>query len=490
LPGGNKHPREQTVPNPLANRVRTCALTSVALGTRWESLRSSLWFLPSLLVVSAVILANALVALDPLIDPERLSDGLPYYFGAGAEGSRGMLSAIATSTITLAGVAFSITIVALSLASSQYSSRILRSFMRDRANQTVLGTLVGIYVYCLIVLRTVRGGDDAPFIPSIAVFFAILLAFVGIGSFIFFIHHIANSIQAESIIKSASDETVRTIDRLFPADLACVKSEGNDRELASDFNKELDPDDALSADLQSQLDDLKDIRWETLSATQSGFLRVVDYDGLLTVAREQDVIIRLEQNIGDFIVEDSPIVSLAAPGEVSDRKCDYQTLTPRVNELFSVGHQRTKVQDVGFGIRQIVDIALRALSSGVNDTTTAVTCVHYLCVLLSRIADRPFPSPYLLDGGQLRVITQVPTFAKMLSDSFDQIRQNARGNVAVLVILLQTIDVIQSRVTHPARRQELLRHVEAIAAVIHASGLMPADREQIDHLLQRLAKIF
>lgn len=191
-------------------------IKTLLVGFVWETLRSSLWFLPSISVIFAIVLALSLVTIDASIDHEGLRDTLPRVFGAGAEGSREMLSAIATSMITIAGVAFSITIVALSLASSQYTSRILRNFMRDRANQSVLGTFVGIYVYCLVVLRTVRGGDS-PFVPSFAVLVAVLLAIVGIGCFIFFIHHIAASIQAESIIKSAADETRQAIDRLFPA---------------------------------------------------------------------------------------------------------------------------------------------------------------------------------------------------------------------------------------------------------------------------------
>jgi uncharacterized membrane protein len=189
-------------------------LKNLLVGLVWEMLRSSLWFLPALLLILAIVLALSLMTIDASIDHGGLSETLPRVFGAGAEGSREMLSAIATSMITIAVVAFSITIVALSLASSHSTSRILRNFMRDRANQTVLGTFVGIYVYCLIVLRTVRGGDS-PFVPS----FAVLLAIVGIGCFIFFIHHIAASIQAESIIKSAADETRLAIDRLFPAEI-------------------------------------------------------------------------------------------------------------------------------------------------------------------------------------------------------------------------------------------------------------------------------
>ena len=140
----------------------------------------------------------------------------PRLFGASAEGARGMLSTIAGSMMTVVGVTFSMTLVSLALASSQYTSRILRNFMRDRVTQVVLGIFTGIFAYCLIVLRTIRGGDEGGFVPSLAVFFAVVLAMGGIGVLIFFIHHIAASIQASSIIASVADETMVAVDRLFP----------------------------------------------------------------------------------------------------------------------------------------------------------------------------------------------------------------------------------------------------------------------------------
>jgi uncharacterized membrane protein len=167
-----------------------------------------------------MMLAVGLIELDASATGWRLAERWPRLFGAGAEGSRGLLSAIAGSMITVAGVTFSITIVALALASSRYTSRILRNFMRDRASQSMLGVFVGTFAYCLVVLRTVRSGDEEHlFVPSMAVMGAVVLALVAIGFLIFFIHHIAASIQASSVIAAAADETLRAVDRLFPDDL-------------------------------------------------------------------------------------------------------------------------------------------------------------------------------------------------------------------------------------------------------------------------------
>jgi uncharacterized membrane protein len=150
----------------------------------------------------------------------------PRLFGAGAEGARGMMSTIAGSMMTVVGVTFSMILVVLAMASSQYTSRILRNFMRSRVTQVVLGIFAGIFTYCLIVLRTIRGGDEGAFVPSLAVFFGFVLALGGIGALMFFIHHIASSIQASSIIASIAQETIAAIDRLFPEKLG--QGPGND----------------------------------------------------------------------------------------------------------------------------------------------------------------------------------------------------------------------------------------------------------------------
>ena len=173
----------------------------------WSNLRASFWFVPSLIVAVSIALAVALIEVDSTGSEQWLARW-PRLFGAGAAGARGMLSTIAGSMMTVVGVTFSMTLVTLALASSQYTSRILRNFMRDRVTQVVLGIFAGIFTYCLIVLRTIRGGDEGGFVPSLAVSFGVVLAIGGIGVLIFFIHHIASSIQASSIIASVADETM------------------------------------------------------------------------------------------------------------------------------------------------------------------------------------------------------------------------------------------------------------------------------------------
>ena len=200
----------------------------------FSNLRASFWFLPSLIVLVSIILAIALIEVDTA-GSDRWLTQWPRLFGAGAEGSRQMLSTLAGSMMTVLGVTFSMTLVALTLASSQYTSRILRIFMRSRITQTTLGVFAGTFTYCLIVLRTIRSGSVVEFIPGLAVFFAFVLALGSVGVLIFFIHHIASSIQASSIIASVARETYSAIDRLFPGEKEQGVGEGEDEELEPDY---------------------------------------------------------------------------------------------------------------------------------------------------------------------------------------------------------------------------------------------------------------
>jgi uncharacterized membrane protein len=411
----------------------------------WEDLRSSMWFIPTLIVVGAVVLAVA------MIEMESLGSRWTRLFGAGAEGSRGLLSTIAGSMITVAGVTFSITILSFTLASSQYTSRILRNFMRDRANQTVLGIFLGVFAYCLVVLRTIRSGDEGAFVPGLAVFVAVLLAFVGIGFLMFFIHHIARSLQATTIIESVTTETLKAVDRLFPAQIgeAAVGRAGEEQEEA----------------LASQA-------WATIPARKTGYIQEIDADALFNLAREQGVVVRMEKGIGEFVIEACPLAS------VSGKPPDDEMIR-NLNAAYSVGQYRTVIQDAGYGIRQIVDVALKALSPSANDTTTAINCVDYLASILARLAAHPSESPFRSEGGQLRVISRGPTFSGLLAEAFDQIRQNAEGNVAVLVRLHQVLTTVAGRTSDEQRRNALRQQAALIAETAERSVPSAHDRATI-----------
>jgi uncharacterized membrane protein len=220
--------------------------------------------------------------------------------------------------------------------------------------------------------------------------------------------------------------------------------------------------------------------WSTVPAGKSGYLESINGDALLALARERGTILRMERGIGEFVVEGTPLVSVAGPGGL-----DEET-TAELNAVYVISRQRTVQQDAAFGIRQIVDIAIKALSPGINDTTTAVMCVDYLAAILARLAARRIAPSHRLDQGELRVIARGPSFESLLADAFDQIRQNAAGNVAIMVRMLGALQTIGSLTASPGRRWVLLEHVRRIAELAGRTIEAPSDQARFESHLERV----
>lgn len=418
----------------------------------WINLRSSLWFLPFLLVFASILMAVALVEADD-IGAELWHVALPRFLETGAEGARGMLSTIAGSMMSVVGVTFSMVLVVLSLASSQYTSRILRNFMRSRITQTVLGIFTGIYAYCLIVLRTIHSDTGDAFVPQMAVFFGFVLALAGVAILIYFLHHVATSIQASSVIENVAEETLAAIDRLYP--------------------------DATAEEAEDETPDVgagaaRGLPWRQVSAANSGYVQDVDINALKSIATEVKSVIRMERCVGEFVVAGTAVASIALADTPED------TVQANIQAAFSIDRFRTVDQDMAFGIRQLVDVALKALSPGINDTTTAVSCVNYLAVILAQLAPRRFPPPRLGDDEGVRVITKTHTFAGLLDEAFNEIRRNAAGNVTVLVCLLNALHILMERATGLERRRAISNQARWISEIAGRTVDAPQDRAEIE----------
>ncbi|MBF0223855.1 MAG: DUF2254 domain-containing protein [Desulfobacterales bacterium] len=424
----------------------------------WQEKRSSFWFVPALMVLDVVVLATVLITVDATVDLNPVARW-PLVFGAGAAGARGLLTAVAGSMITVAGVVFSITLVALSLTSSQYTSRVIRNFMRDRVNQMVLGVFVSIFAYCLVVLRTIRGGDEGAFVPALAVLAGLILAFVGIAFLIYFIHYLSMSIQASSIIAKAAQETIAAVDHLFPKEM--------------DENEDEDGHDNLRASLANQ-------PWSAVTTLKTGYIENIDINVLVGVARKHGTILRMECCIGEFVIEGTPLVSVINPDGLDD------DTAVELNSAYVISRQRTVETDVAFGIRQIVDIAMKALSPSINDTTTAVICVDYLAAILVRLAARRIATYHRFDQGDLRVLAQGPSFESLLSEAFDQIRQNAVGNIAIMSRILCAFQTIASLTSDSNRRRAIHERVECIAELAERSIESPYDWTRFESRLRRV----
>lgn len=409
----------------------------IKLSKLWDSLHSSFWFVPTLMVAVSIALAFCTIALDEG-DTEWFTK-FGWTYTRGADGARAILSTIAGSMISVATTAFSIVIVALQLASGQFGPRLLSNFMRDIGNQVVLGTFIATFMYCLLVLRTINAGEDSEFVPHISVTFGVGLALASIAVLIYFIHHAATSIQAQQVIAQVGHDLDETIDRLFPKKIGRGVPEHTRRieeDIPADYDRESCP----------------------IRATDSGYIQAVDDEELMKVAKENDLLIRLNHRPGNFVVRLSELV-MVWPGERVNKK-----LTQKLNDAFSLGKQRTQQQDVEFSVNQLVEIAVRALSPGINDPFTAIQCVDQLGAALCHLAEKDIPSPYRYDDDKkLRLIAKPVTFEGMTDAAFNQIRQYGQSSVAVTIRLLETIKVIAAHTHNNENRAALLRQANMIS---------------------------
>ncbi len=404
----------------------------------WDRLRSSFWFVPTAMACLAVLMALSAVALDEAGTGGWLQR-LGWSYTGGAEGASLLLGTMAGSMIAIAGTVFSMTLVALSLASSQLGPRLLRNFMRDTANQVVLGTCVATFVYCLLVLRTIRRADEGAFVPHLSVSIGVLLSIVSIGVLIYFIHHVSVSIQADEVVARVGKELDEGIERLFPGQLgepgSAASKAPRGADLPAAFAREASP----------------------VGAAENGYLQLIDARALMALASENDLVLRLERRPGHYLDKGRAMV-MVWPGDRAT-----EALADRMNAAFVLGNQRTAAQDVEFSFNQLVEIAVRALSPGINDPFTAIACVDRLGSALRRLARSEMPPSARFDAkGRLRLVAQGPTFSGIVDVAFNEIRQNARSKPAVAIRMLDAIAQIAGCVRSAPDAACLQRHADMI----------------------------
>jgi len=432
----------------------------------WGSVRTSFWFIPGLMVFLSMGLSIGMVTIDRRIELDHYSF-LGIIFVGGPEGARSILSTIAGSMITIAGVVFSITIVSLTLASSQFGPRLLRTFMKDTGNQVVLGTFISTFIYCLLVLRSVHTQGEIVFVPSISVTFAVILALANVVVLIYFIHHVSTSIQADRVIAAVYRDLLGHIQQLFPEELGY--------EFAESMNDKVNPQP--DEDWYHQKHDIL--------AIQDGYLQAIDNDGLLGIAMKNDLLIYLQYRPGEFIANDDILVTVKCSTEELD-----ENLTEQIINSFITGQQRTPDQDAEFAIHQLVEVALRALSPGINDPFTAITCIDRLGSALCYLTNRTFPSRYRYDKeDKLRVIAKPVTFTGITNTAFDQIRQYGRSSVAVTIRLLETLKMIAAHTRNDEQQQAIFRQAQMIKRASSESLPEGNDRQDVQERYRALLDV-
>jgi uncharacterized membrane protein len=421
---------------------------------RQDVLRTNLWVLPAVGVVAAVILFCGTYALD-----RAAYDGVFAVPGWAISGSpdvaRTVLTAIAAAIITVVGVVFSIVIVALTLTSTQFGPRMLRTFIRDRGTQVTLATFVGTFVYAVLTLGSVGQSSRGSFVPHISVTVTLVLMLVDLGVLIYFLHHIAVQIQLPQVIAGIAGDLQEAIELQATDDSARA-----DAELAA----------RLLADMDGPGGEV--------AAPRSGYLQYVEHGALVAIAAEVDAVVHVLYRPGHFIVQGAPYVRVWPPAAAG-----------KVDEVLAGAHvtgpYRTLAQDVSFGMDQLVEIAIRALSSAVNDTFTALTCIDWIGDTLCKVTGRWLPSRVYRDSaGTVRVIATETTYARLVARGFEKIRQASRGMPAVMIRQLDQVTKIMERTTSDQDRIILLDQAAMIERLSAATVDEQGDRADINRAYQ------
>ena len=418
--------------------------------SQWDALRGAFWFIPMLMVIAATAASFISLKVDKAYAGSNQSLSLGWTFERGPEGSRAVLSTVAGSMITIASVCFPITVVALQQASSQFGPRLLHNFMRDRGNQVTLGTFIAGFTYCLLILRTVNGTDSNEFVPHLSVTIGILFAIAGVVVLIYFIHHAATIMQAENVINNVGTELREAIDRLYPASVG------------------------REPQLPGQLPVAFDSEAVPVFSEESNYLEAVDGDALMEVATKRDLVLKLDHRPGEFVIEGNPLAHAWPAHRATDEVRD------ELRESFYLAQRRTLVQDVEFAVDQLVEVAVRALSPGINDPFTAMTCVDRLGAAICQFAEKDIPAPYRHDDqGKLRLVTRAVTDHDFTDTALRQIRQAARANTAVTCRLLETICAVAPRVKGESMRAALLEQAELIHKASRDALPDESDRDSV-----------
>lgn len=427
-----------------------------------DQVTNSYWFVPAMMTAGAFALSILTLWIDDIL---RARESPVWFdvliYSGGPDGAREVLSVVAGSMITVAGVVFSITIVALTLASSQFGPRLLASFMSDRGNQLTLGTFVATFLYALMVLRTVRTGDVER-VPHLSVAVALLLAIAGLSVLIFYIHHISVMIQAPNLIAAISREVQDYTSRLFPS----IDGIEHAHALAGR------PSPPSGFDTAKRIE-----------SRSSGYVEAVDIGGLLSLATDHDLIIRLETRPGKFVVQGSLVAQVWPMANLDEKSAK------KVARTITVGSRATATQDIEFPLKQLAEIAVRSLSPGINDPYTASSCIDHLSIGLCSLAERELPPVGISDEeGRLRLLMGAPLeFDALVEDAFDQIRQNAAHHTVVYVGLLDAMARVVDRVSSIDRLQPLTSQSDLIFE--QSRDLLPtaADHEAVAAAYRRLS---
>lgn len=426
----------------------------------FELLTVNFWMIPLLFLIAAAALAFINIFLDrALFSGWAETLPFPFYF-KDANNFRSLLSLTASSMLGVTGVAFSITIASLTLASQQFGPRLLRNFMKTKFNQVVMGFFIGTFLYCMLLLQFSSTLDKTELTPVISLTTLLALSITDLLLLVFFFHHTAMSIQADTIINDVHHELSARLTSLLP--------------------EQVQTEEAIpTAQLRHKEEERFAQEGYPVKALSSGYLQAIDVEGLKSYATEHNMAVKLLFRPGNFLIQGSCMGWYMGENEQDEN------IQIAINHYLLVGDIRTAEQDAEFAIRQLVEIAVRAMSPGINDPFTAITCIDRLGDALVFMLNRQFPAQQHFDeDARLRLQLKPFTFTGILGAAFNQIRQNTAFHVAVIINLLETLHTLAVQARTGEQKRAIRGQAEAIYLVCQDEVKARADMQDIETCYQ------
>jgi len=423
------------------------------ISTSFEQIRGDYWVVPALMIIGSIILSIVTYHIDRTIQIDLLQS-ISWLGVNDPEAARSYLSVISGSMISTTGVTFSITIAALVQASSQLGPRLLSNFLRDRGNQIVLGTLLATFTFCIFILKSISNTAEFVFIPHLSIAIATIFTILSIGALVFFFHHVSTSLQANYVISQVGAELQQAIRKIYPEKM----------EYPQEYNL-INPEDIPKIIPEESY---------RIKSTEGGYLQAIDSKTLIEIAEENDCIMITELRPGEYTSEENTLVSIYP---MSDK---IEELKDKINNAFILGEERLRLQDIKYSIEQLVEIAIRALSAGINDPYTAIACIDQLTSGTIELFKRSITEGYYYDsGGKLRLVTKSLTFTDLIEIMYTEIRRNSSTNVTINIKLLESIASIIPHARTKDQRNVLKKQADILLQNSMTSIKEPYDLEEI-----------
>lgn len=422
-----------------------------------NEIRYSYWFIPLILALGAIALSSLSIYIDSVVEPGFARWAGSFYSNT-PEGARSLLATIAGSMITVAGVTFSITIAAVANSTNQFGPRLLTSFLKDRGNQVTLGVFIATFLYCILVLHTVVSADGGrtEFVPGFALLVAQVMTLGSIGVLIYFLHHVPQSVHVSHMIANVGLDLLAGIDRLFPQRIGEAG------------------DDTSANDLIA----LKE-RYESVVPVQSvvvGYVQQIDGARLIALAVEHDVLVEIECRPGSFALPDLPLAKLYARESLNDG------IAQKFQACFTFDVKRSPAQDILFLVEQLVEVAAKAVSPGVNDPFTAINSLDWLAAAAGTLAQRSVPSAIRVDDdGNPRLLAKAVEFSEFCETAFTALRPYIAADPNVSIHLMRLFATLSRESLTTDRRAVIQRQAAALQSLCEERFSDPNDKAKLAH---------